>query len=1071
MPQDSKQPDVNDRAREANARARGTQNEGQADPQQETFNKMQEELTALGKINKDLANDNKKFHTDSIDSYVDLFNSIQSLENGMPDDASPMLKTQMETLAGIMVDNQTASVRDQAKSREKIDSVITVLDTVVEKSETQEKILAMARQARAATDSNTKVYNRIGEKITDHLVDGFGALTAATMDSPFIAMTAKFFGDKFRERKDKKLQHLNEVRNAVIERQSELLEKINTNTKSEGGGTASGDDEEEGGDTLQGYGGLSLSEVGASNVDGGDFTTDIIPPELISEIHGEIQAGAFDEQAFIEGFQQGIREEMGSLGADKEDMAEFIEFSTDELKGIIEQIKAGSTQTAEVSAPSAPLPAVEAPTPVAPPVEQGQVIDTPRLTEVGEEASVLNNEILKQIEVNTGSAAASLDKFLDSSEENRREQNAFQKKLLKVKNGKAGKNGGAGAAGAGSGDGSIWDSLGSGLLGGIGGFAAGLVGSFTTMLAGVAVGAKKLFTKVIPKFVAKLALLPITIGLALLNGFYEAFRTWQISGSIGDAVVSFGGGILEFFTLGLFGEETLRSIGGWLGEAVFNLVQGFKEWFGDLWGKFKEVLAQGWDAIKGMGEWIYDNTIGYYVEGIKAIFSFFGVDIESIITDAWDDMLGVLSSAGNLFQDYVIDPIAQFFQNITDFFKEIWGDIADFDFSTLVPEWLSGFLGMGESEGDSRDDIKRMVHGIKEPAISKKNERSAVSVAERLESRGIVDLDIMGNSEIDDWKQVGKLSLDDIKALYAYKDWSEADALRMARIIQQKEQKLKSGSTGTSTVTPVEGVKGLLQEISEGEGTSGASGYNTEFDYGKHSNADKPLSEMTMTEVKAHQKEMLRTQYANGVAKGTGSSAVGKYQFISSTLQNTQDSMGISDDTVFSPEIQDQMGEYLLRNQGGLNEYENSDKSEAAQAKFVNDMASQWASIAEYGTNESRYGQSVGTTNDELAAVIPVSFTTSEDLTPGANLEPLDNSGSVIDAIKDSESSITSAGVSNEIHKEETNRAAHDAQRKATTGVTVNNNSSLSTGRSNDTKSVFDEDRTFTRMSDRQYAF
>jgi hypothetical protein len=40
---------------------------------------------------------------------------------------------------------------------------------------------------------------------------------------------------------------------------------------------------------------------------------------------------------------------------------------------------------------------------------------------------------------------------------------------------------------------------------------------------------------------------------------------------------------------------------------------------------------------------------------------------------------------------------------------------------------------------------------------------------------------------------------------------------------------------------------------------------------------------------------------------------MGRYQFVGSTLSNVAKSMGLSDDTVFTPEVQDQMFEYYLR--------------------------------------------------------------------------------------------------------------------------------------------------------------
>lgn len=167
------------------------------------------------------------------------------------------------------------------------------------------------------------------------------------------------------------------------------------------------------------------------------------------------------------------------------------------------------------------------------------------------------------------------------------------------------------------------------------------------------------------------------------------------------------------------------------------------------------------------------------------------------------------------------------------------------------------------------------------------------------------------------------------------------------------------------------GTKGLLEQISRGEGTSDAMaakhGYKSGYDvalangaYGGGPN-EKPISQMTLGEVKALQRRML-----DHPANGWNSSAVGKYQIVGTTLRGLQKEMNLPDSTVFSPEIQDQMGMRLLERRG-LNKFQNGTMS---ATQFQNNIAKEWASFARADTGRSAYGQHTGTSTAQAAAVI-----------------------------------------------------------------------------------------------------
>ncbi|MFO0728801.1 MAG: peptidoglycan-binding protein [Myxococcota bacterium] len=177
------------------------------------------------------------------------------------------------------------------------------------------------------------------------------------------------------------------------------------------------------------------------------------------------------------------------------------------------------------------------------------------------------------------------------------------------------------------------------------------------------------------------------------------------------------------------------------------------------------------------------------------------------------------------------------------------------------------------------------------------------------------------------------------------------------------------------------GAKGLLERIAIGEGTSDAiarqhgyktppgakepydAGYDVALAHGAFGGGpnEKPISSMTLGEVKALQDRIYKNP-----RNGWNSNPVGKYQIIGPTLKGLQKSLNLSDDTVFSPEIQDKMGMQLLR-QRGLDKYQAGQMSADA---FQREIAGEWASIADPATKRSRYGQATGTSDAEAKAAI-----------------------------------------------------------------------------------------------------
>jgi len=137
-------------------------------------------------------------------------------------------------------------------------------------------------------------------------------------------------------------------------------------------------------------------------------------------------------------------------------------------------------------------------------------------------------------------------------------------------------------------------------------------------------------------------------------------------------------------------------------------------------------------------------------------------------------------------------------------------------------------------------------------------------------------------------------------------------------------------------------VDSMLHKIGQAESNGD---YDAEYGSGAYGDRGEKLTDMTFAEVKAYQKEMLRTQKNQGKGAGQRSSAIGKYQFISNSLKEAQEMGGFSDDDMFTAENQDKLGEMWLRKRGGLDKFMKSGKTGEDANKLQNKVAGQWASM------------------------------------------------------------------------------------------------------------------------------
>ena len=166
-----------------------------------------------------------------------------------------------------------------------------------------------------------------------------------------------------------------------------------------------------------------------------------------------------------------------------------------------------------------------------------------------------------------------------------------------------------------------------------------------------------------------------------------------------------------------------------------------------------------------------------------------------------------------------------------------------------------------------------------------------------------------------------------------------------------------------SNYNPVPGAdedRALIEQIYKMEGTSDEkaqkagykSGYDVPLGYGKYGGGpdEKPLSELTMKEVRERQ-----TQILNHPDNKLNSSAVGKPQIVRKTLFGKQNKktgewdettsvaaeLGLKDDDIFTPEVQDRITRHLAKRRG-LDAYK---RGEITEEQFQELLGPEWQSI------------------------------------------------------------------------------------------------------------------------------
>lgn len=192
------------------------------------------------------------------------------------------------------------------------------------------------------------------------------------------------------------------------------------------------------------------------------------------------------------------------------------------------------------------------------------------------------------------------------------------------------------------------------------------------------------------------------------------------------------------------------------------------------------------------------------------------------------------------------------------------------------------------------------------------------------------------------------------------------DAALIARDMSKAKQ-TENGADITKT-------EGLREQIALGEGTTDAqaqahgfaSGYDVPYGYGQYGMPEKPLSQMTIAEVKEFQKKQIGA--TRGTIPGThmGTGAVGKYQVTQGTLADQQKKLGFKDDDLYNAELQEKIATSLMQKRG-LDQYMAGNMS---QQQIEKNLSKEWASVADPSTGRSAYGQATGTSTQQIRAAL-----------------------------------------------------------------------------------------------------
>jgi muramidase (phage lysozyme) len=313
----------------------------------------------------------------------------------------------------------------------------------------------------------------------------------------------------------------------------------------------------------------------------------------------------------------------------------------------------------------------------------------------------------------------------------------------------------------------------------------------------------------------------------------------------------------------------------------------------------------------------------------------------------------------------LLDKASDTFGKTTEWISDKTEELGEYLFGKHLPQ-LNKEISELENKDSKTDKEKQKLEELKQERTRKEAEKlkeEARELEEEIEELEKLKEDLKSDSLITRTLAKTKMHMtysDGEKGLDREIETKKKKSERLNRRSQKTDSKLEETYTDDAT-------KDLLTTIARGEGTTiekaKKHGYNSEYDvtlgYGKYADdKSKPITSMTIGEVKELQGQMLK--------RGASSTAVGKYQFISKTLKELQEKNNLSDDTIFSKEVQDKFATDLLKRRG----LEKFKEGKISEAQFQKNLSMEWASIAKDDSNQSYYGQHVGTSNSTIEKAI-----------------------------------------------------------------------------------------------------
>jgi peptidoglycan hydrolase-like protein with peptidoglycan-binding domain len=306
------------------------------------------------------------------------------------------------------------------------------------------------------------------------------------------------------------------------------------------------------------------------------------------------------------------------------------------------------------------------------------------------------------------------------------------------------------------------------------------------------------------------------------------------------------------------------------------------------------------------------------------------------------------------------------FKLVETHFKEQenpFGDIVDAangGNSTTTPAPDDGSRGQNNQTSptdDSSSDQQEETVGLEAGPPYPQEDRDAVRTMQtKLEELGYS----VGSTGID-----GKYGPRTSRAVRAFKRDNNIPTPNAGRSMSQDELTTLSSATPVDnpTATGNEGADGgsarydlppLLQ--SDVQGRVGSildfiSQYESRgrYDMRNGGTRDPRILDMTIAEILQYQRS---APWPNGE-----SSAIGRYQYIPTTLRNTARQMGLDINNVkFDEDTQDQLAIYTLRQSCGLDQWLRSDGGERANTRFINGVAQIWSAIPQSNNRSAHRG-------------------------------------------------------------------------------------------------------------------